>query len=88
MYWQYRIVNMPSQNGGEDWFALQEVFFEKDGSLMGHADPSTGTEDLDGLKKLGEWIAEAFNLPIFHENDFKEKSNDRDISGYIVQRGE
>lgn len=88
MYWQYRIVNMPSQNGGEDWYQLQEVYFNNDGSLMGHSDPSTGTEDLDGLKQLGEWIDDAFKQPIIHEANFpKEESNAGDISGYIVQRG-
>ena len=76
MYWQYRIVNMPSQNGGEDWYGLQEVFFEPDGTPMGYADPSTGTEDLEGLKELGEWIADAFSKPVMHENDFPRQLKD------------
>ncbi len=71
MHWNYRIVNEPSENGGEDWFELKEVYYHEDMSLMGYAGPCTGAETLDGVKDLLNWWVHAMTLPPLHENDFK-----------------
>lgn len=70
MTWEFRFVNMPSTNGGEDWIELREVYYNDDGSLMGHSNPCVGSETVDGVSQLVRWWASAGELPILHEKDF------------------
>ena len=72
MHWNYRLVNTPSENGGEDWFELKEVYYNEDNSLMGYADPCLGTETIAGIPDLAGYFAAAFAAPPLHENDFKD----------------
>lgn len=71
MNWEFRFVNIPSENGGEDWFELKEVYYNEDNSLMGYADACIGSETTDGVVQLTEWWAHAATKPPLHEDDFK-----------------
>ena len=73
MHWNYRLVNMPSTNGGEDLFDLQEVFYTKNGQPTSYGDPCLFVEDIKDAEDLGVWIREAYTLPPLHEDDFKPK---------------
>jgi hypothetical protein len=70
MTWDFRFVNLPSQNGGEDWFELREVYYNEDNSLMAHADPCLGSDTVEGVAQLTTWWKQAANKPPLHENDF------------------
>ena len=70
MTWDFRFVNMPSGNGGEDWLELREVYYNEDGSLMGHANPCLGSETAAGVKQIVAWWVRASKLPAVHEKDF------------------
>jgi hypothetical protein len=70
MTWEFRFVNMPSTNGGEDWIELREVYYNDDGSLMGHGNPCVGSETAEGAVQLAKWWVGAAELPILHEKDF------------------
>ena len=35
--WNHRVMNLPSENGGDDWFTIQEVYYE-DGVVVGYAE--------------------------------------------------
>ena len=71
MNWNYRIVNLKSENGGEDWYCLQEVYYDDDGKLIGHSDPCTGSEDMESLRWVFENINKAMSKPPLQEEDFK-----------------
>ena len=66
--WDYRIVNTPSINGGDAWYALHEVHYQ-DGVPVGYTDPCIGTDEVSSLAVLGARIAAAFTLPVLHEDD-------------------
>jgi hypothetical protein len=68
--WEYRFVNMPSSNGGEDWIELREVYYSEDGGLMGHANPCLGSESMDGVAQIVSWWVSASMQPPLHEKDF------------------
>lgn len=68
--WEFRFVNMPSGNGGDDWIELREVYYSEDGSLMGHSNPCPGSETVEGIKQLAQWWLRASELPVLHEKDF------------------
>ena len=71
-HWNHRLVNMPSENGGEPWIVLQEVHYE-DGKPTGYGDPCCGSETLEGAKQVCAWFAEAANKPVLHEDDFNSE---------------
>ncbi len=68
--WEHRFVNMPSANGGEDWIELREIYYNEDGSLIGHANPCLGSESMDGVTLIVGWWVNASKLPPLHEKDF------------------
>jgi hypothetical protein len=78
--WNYRIVNAKSENGGEDWYCLQEVVYNKNGEPTGHGDPCTGSEDMESLKDVFKMLNEAMELPPLQESDFVpyERTDDED----------
>jgi hypothetical protein len=70
MEWDFRFVNMPSGNGGDDWFELREVYYNEDGALVGHSNPCVGSETVEGVVQLAQWWQQAASKPPLHEKDF------------------
>ena len=68
--WNNRIVNLKSQNGGEDWYCLQEVHYKQD-KPTGYAAPCLGSESMESLRDVWDMMAEAMELPPLQEEDFK-----------------
>jgi hypothetical protein len=70
MHWNYRIVNTKTDNAGEDWYCLQEVYYNKDNAPYAYCNPSTGSETMESLKDVWHMINEAITLPPLQEEDF------------------
>ena len=68
--WNYRIVNVPSENGGEDLFELKEVSYG-DGKPTGYGRPCVSDETIEGLEEILNWMTRAALRPVLHEDDFK-----------------
>ena len=79
MYWNHRIVNCPSENGGEDWLTVKEVFYDMedtgDHTPRAYCDACLGSENIGGMQELIDRFAIASALPVLHENDFKGGDN-------------
>ena len=69
--WNYRFVNTPSENEGEDWFALKEVYYGADDEPIGYSEPCTGMEKSNNLRWLINRWREAEKAPTLHEDEFK-----------------
>lgn len=69
--WNYRIVNTKSENGGADWYCLQEVTY-RDGKPEGYGNPCTGSEDMESMKEVWRLMEMAMELPPLQETDFIE----------------
>lgn len=72
-YWNYRIVNTKSENGGDDWYCLREVVY-KNGKPTGYGAPCVGSEDMESLKEVWRMMEEAMKLPPLQEKDFVTKT--------------
>lgn len=68
--WNYRVVNARRENGGEDWYVLREVVYNKKGEPTGYAAPCLGSEDMDGMTKVWEMLCAAMEQPPLQEEDF------------------
>jgi len=71
MNWNYRIVNCKSENDGDDWYCLQEVFYDENDNPIGYSDPCTGSEDMESLKWVFEKMNMAMTKAALQEEDFK-----------------
>ena len=72
-YWNYRIVNVPSENGGDDWYCLKEVSYNaKTGKPVGYGNPCVGSETADGCLGVLEMFDYASKMPPLQEKDFEE----------------
>jgi hypothetical protein len=72
MYWNHRIINCPSENGGDDYFVIKEVYYDEDDKPSGYTDSFMGGDDLAGVKKLIDRFQDALAKPAMHEDDFKK----------------
>jgi hypothetical protein len=71
MNWNHRIINCPSENGGDDYFVIKEVHYDKDGKPCGYTDSFMGCDDLKGVQWLIDRFQDALAEPAMHEDDFK-----------------
>jgi hypothetical protein len=69
-YWNYRIVNTKSENNGEDWYCLQEVYYTKDNKPEGYSAACTGSESMESMRDVWHMMQEAMELPPLQEEDF------------------
>jgi hypothetical protein len=67
--WNYRIVNVKSENGGDDWYCLQEVYYNKEGKPYGFCNPCMGSETYETMQGVLKMMQEATLLPPLQEED-------------------
>lgn len=72
--WNYRIIKRASENEPEYYYALNEVFYEKNGKPLafGDADAIVGNSPEEIIEVLEIMLADAKkDQPILTEEDFK-----------------
>lgn len=68
--WNYRVVNLKSQNGGEDWFCLQEVYYDMNDKLIGYCSICLGAESMKSLYDVWKMMEDGMAFPPLQEEDF------------------
>ena len=75
--WNFRVLDVTDENGGDPYLTLVEVLYNDAGVPVGHSDPCTGSEDLEGMKQLIEWYALALDNPVLKPSDFVGKFEEK-----------
>jgi hypothetical protein len=71
-FWNYRIVNLKSENGGDNWYCMREVYYnEQNKKPFGHCEASLSSETMKGARSVGSMMMKALKLPPMQEEDFK-----------------
>lgn len=70
MNWNHRLINCPSQNGGDDWIEFKEVFYNEKGELLGYSNACSGSETVEGMQEMLARLNKAMELPVLHESNF------------------
>jgi len=68
--WNYRIVNLKSENGGDDWYCLTEVCYDMNDKPTGYSTPCLGSDSMEGMRNVWDMMGEAMVLPPMQEEDF------------------
>jgi hypothetical protein len=82
MFWNYRIVNLKSENGGEDWYCVREVYYDEKRKPEGHSDVSVGSESLEDVQNVLDMMSKALKLPALQESDFHDESRKNKFSDF------
>ena len=71
MNWNHRLMNCPSENGGEDYFTFKEVYYDDQDRPDAYSDPFMGGDSIDEVQELLMRLHTALQKPVLHENDFQ-----------------
>ena len=72
MHWNHRVMNCPSENGGDDYITFKEVFYDDDGTPTSYSDPFIGADTKQGLEELVARLSKALEQQMLHEQIFKQ----------------
>jgi hypothetical protein len=70
--WNYRVVKCKSDLDGSDEYAIREVYYNDDNSLLGYVHSPEGvfSESLEGLREVIEWMQTALISPVIDVEEF------------------
>ena len=71
MKWNHRLMNCPSENGGEDYFTFKEVYYDDQDRPESYSDPFMGGDDIDEVRRLVARLADCIDSPVLHEKEFE-----------------
>ena len=73
-YWNFRLLDVTDYEDELQrkypYLTLVEVHYTDEDVPVGHSDPCTGSEDLEGMKQLIERYALALDKPVLKPSDF------------------
>jgi len=72
MKWNHRVMNCPSENGGDDYITFKEVFYDDDGEPYAYSEPFIGGDNLEELETLVASLNAALKQPMLHEKTFEK----------------
>jgi hypothetical protein len=71
MHWNHRVINCPSENGGdEDFFTFKEVYYDEEDRPESYSDPFMCGDTIEELHELVDRLKTALDRPVLHERDF------------------
>ena len=71
MNWNHRLMNCPSENGGDDYFTFKEVYYDDQDRPDAYSNPFMGGDTIDEVQELLMRLHTALQKPVLHENDFQ-----------------
>ena len=71
MNWNHRLMNCPSENGGDDYFTFKEVYYDDQDQPNAYSDPFMGGDSIDEVQELLMRLHTALQKPVLHEDEFK-----------------
>ena len=71
MNWNHRVMNCPSENGGEDCFLFKEVYYDDKGVAHSYGNPFMGGDTFEELQELVDRFKTALGNPVLHEKEFE-----------------
>jgi len=70
MTWNHRMVNCPSENGGDDLLIFKEVFYDENDVPYAYSDTFLCGESREEMVELAEHLLKAAQQEVLHENQF------------------
>ena len=68
--WDYRVVRKESENGSDEWYSIQEVYFDDNGTPMAQSiDLLVEGDSISEMRKRLEGMIKCLEEPVLDEQD-------------------
>ena len=68
--WDYRVVRRESENGSDEWYSVQEVYYDEDGTPMAQTmDLMVEQDTITGMRTQLESMLKALDNTVLDESD-------------------
>lgn len=73
--WNHRVIKTGPDKYGDYWYTIHEVFYNKDKKPNGYTIEAipAGSESLDGLKEVLQWMIDGTHQPVLTDEDFVQE---------------
>lgn len=75
MSWNYRVMEFDDIDEGK-YYEIKEVYYNRDGSLMGYCDASVGGSSVSDIIEVLEMMKADAHKSVLKESDFFLKKDD------------
>ena len=92
--WDYRVVRRISEGDTEEWYSVQEVYYDEDGTPMAQTmDLMVEQDTITGMRTQLESMLRALDNPVLDESDIVDnpvntKTIEDRVSGLEVENAE
>jgi hypothetical protein len=76
MSWNYRVVRFKDEENEDTYYELKEVFYNRDGSLMGYADATVSGESFADIMRVVGMMKRDALRPVINEEEFFKGAKD------------
>ena len=71
--WDYRVVRKESEDGSDEWYSVQEVYYDEDGTPMALTmDLMVEQDTITGMRTQLESMLKALDEPVLDESDITD----------------
>lgn len=74
--WNYRVVRFKGENEEDTYYELKEVFYNRDGTLMGYSDATVSGESFADIIKVLDMMKEDAHKVVINEEEFFKGKKD------------
>ena len=75
--WEYRIIRKESENGSDEWYSVQEVYYDDDGVPMAQTtDLQVEGDTITEIRKRLEGMIKCLEEPVLDEQDIIDTNKD------------
>ena len=68
--WDYRVVRKESKDGSDEWYSIQEVYYDEDGTPMAQTlDLQVEQDTITGMRTQLEKMINCLDQPVLDESD-------------------
>ena len=68
--WDYRVVRKESEDGSDEWYSVQEIYYDEDGTPMAQTmDLMVEQDTITGMRTQLESMLKSLDEPVLDESD-------------------
>ena len=68
--WDYRVVRRESEDGSDEWYSVQEIYYDEDGTPMAQTlDLMVEQDTITGMRTQLESMLKSLDEPVLDESD-------------------
>ena len=85
--WDYRVVRKESTDGSDEWYSIQEIYYDEDGTPMAQTlDLQVEQDTITGMRTQLESMLKALDEPVLEESDIVDNTvNTKTIEDRVLK---